>query len=69
MEGSQSILLFAAASRQLWDGLDCRPQGDLEDAGILHWELRGQLLTTQILLKQRSISLIGGRKRGKAGIG
>ena len=57
MEGSQSILLFAAASRQFWDALDCRPQVDLENAEILHGGLRSQLLSTRILLRKWSSAL------------
>ena len=41
MEGSQSFLLFAAASPQLRDGLGHRPQEDLDNAEISHWSLSG----------------------------
>ena len=51
MEGSQSILLFAAASRQIWHGLDCRLQGDPQDTGILHRNPSGQLLNPDIVKK------------------
>ena len=37
VEGSQSFLLFAAASPKLWEGLVCRPQRTLDDAEILNW--------------------------------